>query len=104
MNKQICTHCGGPIPSSAPAVALAERIRAHVRMSQYRQPGQTNDHYLLDGASVLATVEKLIEVAAITEQLLQCAWEFSKEIQHCSELFDFAGDKIYALKKHVGAP
>lgn len=81
---------------------LSERIHARIQTARYTLPGAADDHYLLDAASVMPIIERLIAIAATAEQLLNCAAEFSKDIVCCSEYFQAADDKIDDLKKVVG--
>lgn len=82
--------------------SLAEKIHARIHASRYTLPGAADDHYLLDAATVMPIIERLIAIAATAEQLLNCAAEFSKDIVCCSEYFQAADDKIDDLKKVVG--
>ena len=86
------------------AITLADRLRARFHMARYNHPGLADDLYLLDAGDVMPLIEKLIAVAAVAEQLLNCSAEFAKDITCCAEYFQAADDKVHTLKAEVGLP
>lgn len=61
-----------------------------------------DDLYLLDAATVMPVIEKLIAVAIAADKLLNCAAEFATDVVSCSECFQAGDDAVDHLKSEVG--